>query len=66
MTDIIAADPAGSEVNLDEFEVKLEEMFDKADQLMITHKNYKDAVSFTFQPRLTLYHRLTSTSKYCS
>lgn len=31
--------------NFDEMEAKLEEMFDKADNLMISQKKYEEAVS---------------------
>ena len=46
-----AAGPAGydnglSISNFDEFELQLEELFDKADDLMINQKKYAEAVSW--------------------
>jgi len=50
MTDLSAsaADHAGPGMNpnnFDEFEAQLEELFDRADVLMIKEKNYPEAVS---------------------
>ena len=50
--------PAGLNAsNFEEMEAKLEEMFDKADNLMITQKKYHEAVSLIYLP-LTLYRML--------
>jgi len=53
-----AADPAGKSSmsngfnvnNFDDFETQLEELFEKADNLMIHKKKYEDAVSTLFPP----------------
>ena len=44
--------------NFEEFEQQLEEIFEKADHLMITQKKYDEAVSY-FEEKLHFYHFLT-------
>lgn len=45
-----------------DLEIKIEEMFDKADELMINAKDYPAAVS----SYILIYKRKKSTRKFCS